>query len=64
MEEQSAPPRLVREDVYIRGLPQDGVEIIREALGKGLTPNGFEVIEDTLILRFNRNESRKSLREE
>ena len=54
-------PRLVREDVYIQGLEPDEVEMIREASGKGLTPNGFEVVEDTLILRFNRNESRKPL---
>ena len=57
-------PRLVRSDVYIQGLTQDEVEMIREALGKGLTPNGFEVVEDTLILRFERNESRKPLQEE
>lgn len=56
--------RLVREDVFIQGLTQDEVEMIREALGKGLTPNGFEVVEDTLILRFDRNESRKPLQEE
>ena len=47
-------PRLVREDVYIQGLTQDEVEMIREALGKGLMPSGFEVVEDTLILRFDR----------
>ena len=57
-------PRLVREDVFIQGLTQDEVEMIREALGKGLTPNGFEVVKDTLILRFDRNESRKPLQEE
>jgi hypothetical protein len=57
-------PRLVREDVYIQGLEPDEVEMIREALGKGLTPNGFEVVEDTLILRFDRNESRKPSQEE
>ncbi len=57
-------PRLVREDVFIQGLTQDEVEMIREALGKGLTPNGFEVVEDTLILRFDRRESRKALEEE
>ena len=51
-------PRLVRSDVYIQGLTQDEVAMIREALVKGLTPNGFEVVKDTLILRFDRNESR------
>jgi hypothetical protein len=34
------------------------VAMIREALGKGLTPNGFEVVEDTLILRLDRTKSR------
>ena len=57
-------PRLVREDVFIQGLTQGEVGMIREALGKGLTPNGFEVVEDTLILRFDRNELRKPLQEE
>lgn len=57
-------PRLVREDVYIQRLTPDEVELIREALGKGLTPTGFKVVEDTLILRFDRNESRKPSQEE
>jgi hypothetical protein len=57
-------PRLVRSDVYIQGLEPDEVEMIREALGKGLTPSGFSVAEDTLILRFERNESRKPWQEE
>jgi hypothetical protein len=57
-------PRLVRSEIFIQGLEPDEVEIIREALGKGLTPNGFEVVEDTLILRFDLNESRKPLQEE
>jgi hypothetical protein len=47
-------PELVRSDIFIQGLTPDEVEMIREALGKGLTPNGFEVVEDTLILRFDR----------
>ena len=57
-------PRLVRSDVYIQGLEPDEVEMIREALGKGLTPSGFSVVSDTLILRFDRNELRKPLQEE
>jgi hypothetical protein len=57
-------PRLVREDVYIQGLEPDEVEMIREALGKGLTPSGFSVGGNTLILRFDRNESRKPSHEE
>lgn len=57
-------PRLVREDVYIQGLTPDEVKLIRDALGKGLTPTGFKVVEDTLILRFDRIESRKPSREE
>jgi hypothetical protein len=52
---------MVRTDIFIQGLESDEVEMIREARGKGLTPNGFEVVEDTLILRFDRNESRKPL---
>lgn len=57
-------PRLVRSEVYIRGLTQDEVEMIREVLEQGLTPSGFEVVEDTLVLRFDRNESRMPLQEE
>ena len=57
-------PRLVRSDVFIQGLTQDEVEMIREALGKGLTPNGFEVAGNTLILRLERSESRKPMEEE
>ena len=57
-------PRLVRSDVYIQGLEPDEVEMIREALGKGLTPNGFEVGGNAVILRFERSESRKPLQEE
>jgi hypothetical protein len=50
-------PRLVREDVFIQGLEPDEVEMIREALGKGLTPSGFKVVENTLILRFDREKA-------
>jgi hypothetical protein len=57
-------PWLVREEVFIQGLSQDEVEMIREALEKGLTPNGSEVVEDTLILRLEGNESRKPSQEE
>jgi hypothetical protein len=57
-------PRLVRSDVYIQGLTQDEVTMIREALQRGLTPSGFEVVEDILILRFDRNGSRKPSQEE
>jgi hypothetical protein len=35
-------PRLVRSDVYIQGLTQDELQMIHEALGKGLTPSGFD----------------------
>jgi len=55
---------LVRSDIFVHELTPDEVEMIREALGKGLTPNGFEVVEDTLVLRFVRNESRKPSQEE
>jgi hypothetical protein len=57
-------PRLLRTDVYIQGLTQDELQMIREALGKGLTPNGFEIAGDNAILRFDQNESRKPLQEE
>jgi hypothetical protein len=50
--------------VYIQGLTQDEVEMIREALGKGLAPCGFSVEGNTLILRFDRGESRKPSQEE
>ncbi len=57
-------PRLVREDVYIQALEPDEVEMIREALGKGLKPGGFSVEGNTLVLRFDRDESRKPSQEE
>ena len=57
-------PELLRSDIFIQGLEPDEVEMIREALEKGLTPSGFNVVEDTLILRFDRNELRKHLEEE
>lgn len=52
-------PELVRTDIFIQGLEPDEVEMIREALGKGLTPNSFEVEGNTLVLRFDRSESQK-----
>jgi hypothetical protein len=57
-------PRLVRSDIFIQGLEPDEVEMIREAQEKGLTPGGFKVAGNTLILRFDRNESRKPSQEE
>jgi hypothetical protein len=57
-------PRLVREDVYVQSLTPDEVEMIRDALGKGLTPSGFKLVEGTLILRFDLSESRKPSLEE
>ena len=56
--------RLVRSDIFIQGLKPDEVEMIREASERGLKPNGFEVVGDTLILRFDRSESWRPLREE
>jgi hypothetical protein len=50
-------PRLVRSDIFVHELTPNEVEMIREALGKGLTPNGFEVTGNAVILRFDRNES-------
>jgi hypothetical protein len=57
-------PRLVREDVYIQGLEPDEVEMIREASERGLMPGGFSVEGNTLVLRFDRDESRKRSQEE
>ena len=56
-------PQLVREDVFIQGLTQDEVDMIREASERGLKPSGFSVEGNTVILRFDRNESRKPLQE-
>jgi hypothetical protein len=57
-------PRLVREDVYVQSLTPDEVEMIRDALRKGLTPSGFKLAGGTLVLRFDRDESRRPSREE
>lgn len=57
-------PELVRSDIFIQGLEPDEVEMIREASERGLKPGGFSVEGNTLILRFDRNESRKPLHEE
>ncbi len=57
-------PRLVREDIFVQGLEPDEVAMIREALGKGLKPGGFSVEGNTLVLRFDRDESRKPSQEE
>jgi hypothetical protein len=57
-------PRLVREDVYVQSLTPDEVEMIRDALGKGLTPSGFKLAGGTLVLRFDLSESRKPSLEE
>ncbi len=50
-------PRLVRSDVYIQGLEPDEVEMIREASERGLKPGGFSVEGNTVVLRFERDES-------
>ena len=57
-------PRLVREDIFVQGLEPEEVELIREASERGLKPSGFEVAENTLILRFQLDESRKPLQDE
>jgi len=57
-------PRLVREDIFIQGLEPDEVEMIHKALERGLKPSGFSVAGNTLVLRFDRNESRKPSQEE
>jgi len=57
-------PELVRTDIFIQGLEPDEVEMIREALGKGLKPGGFSVEGNTVILRFGQDESRKPSQEE
>jgi hypothetical protein len=50
-------PRLVREDVFVQSLTLDELGMIREALGKGLTPTGFKLAGGTLILRFDREKA-------
>ena len=57
-------PELVRTDVYIQGLEPDEVEMIREASERRLEPGGFSVEGNTLVLRFDRDESQKPLQEE
>jgi hypothetical protein len=57
-------PQLVREDVFIQGLEPDEVEMIREASERGLKPGGFSVEGNTVILPFDRTESRKPSQEE
>jgi hypothetical protein len=57
-------PELVRSDIFIQGLEPDEVEMIREASERGLKPGGFSVEGNAVILRFERNESRKPLQEE
>ena len=50
-------PRLVRSDIFIQGLEPDEVEMIREALERGLKPSGFSVAGNTVVLKFERDES-------
>ena len=49
-------PRLVRSDVYIQGLTPDELQMIREALERGLKPSGFSVAGNTVVLRFEQDE--------
>jgi hypothetical protein len=46
-------PRLVRSDIFIQGLTQDEVAMIREASERGLKPGGFSVEGNTLVLMFD-----------
>lgn len=46
---------LVREDVFISD-PRV-LEDVREALAAGLTPSGFTVHEEVVVLRFDREEA-------
>jgi hypothetical protein len=57
-------PRLVREDVFVHELEQGTLETLREAMRRGLTPSSFDFNRVILILRLERNESRKPLQEE
>ena len=57
-------PELVRTDIFIQVLEPDEVAMLREASERGLKPGGFSVEGNTLILRFDRNESRKPSQEE
>jgi hypothetical protein len=49
-------PRLICTDIFVHELTPDELQMIRDALGKGLTPSGFDVAGNTVILRFGRNE--------
>lgn len=57
-------PRLVKESVFVQSLTRNELEMIRDAQAKGLKPGSFSLEGGTLILRFNRHDSGKPLREE
>jgi hypothetical protein len=57
-------PRLVKEKVFLQSPTPDELGMISEALERGLKPSGFSVEGTTVILRFDRDESRKPLEEE
>jgi hypothetical protein len=50
-------PELVRTDIFIQRLEPDEVEMIHKALERGLKPSGFSVAGNTVVLRFERDES-------
>lgn len=54
---------LVRTDVFVHLQPH-AVEMLRQALERGLKPSGFDAAGDIAVLRLERNESRKPLQKE
>lgn len=48
--------RLVRKDVLVHGAEPYVLEALREAAEQGLSPSGFDVVNDAVILRLERNE--------
>ena len=55
---------MVRRDIFVR-LEPDALESLLEAWEQGLKPSGFEApVDNIVILRLDRNESRKPLQEE
>jgi hypothetical protein len=57
-------PRLVRSDIFIHELKPDTLDMLHQASEQGLTPSSFDFDGDILILRFQRDDSRKPSQEE
>lgn len=57
-------PRLVRSDIFVHELTPETLDMLRQATERGLKPSGFSVAGNTVVLRFERDESCKPLKEE